>query len=69
MSAKHETIIELHRTGYTNSEIVKLIEAPRSTVHQIVKRFKELGNAADQPRSGRPRRLLKPVSSATHRDP
>ena len=34
MSAKREAIIELHRAGYTNSEIVKLIKAPRSIVHQ-----------------------------------
>ena len=76
MSAKCEAIIELYRAGYTNSEIVKLIKAPRSTIHHT-KRFKELGNAADQPRSEdhevlalqSASKLLKPVSSATHRYP
>ena len=47
MSAKREAIIELHCAGYTNLEIVKMIKAPRSTVHHTDKRFKELGNAAD----------------------
>ena len=36
MSAKSEAIIELHRAGYTNSEIVKLIKAPKSIVHHTV---------------------------------
>ena len=32
MSDKRAAIIELHRAGKTNSEIVKLLKAPRSTV-------------------------------------
>ena len=32
MSAKRAAIIELHRVGKTNSEIVKLLKAARSTV-------------------------------------
>ena len=42
MSDKRAAIIELHRAGKTNSEIVKLLKAPRSTVYHTVSRFKEL---------------------------
>ena len=73
MSAKREVIIELHRAGYTNSEIVKLIKALRSTFHHTVKRFKELGNATDRPPSGRPRsartpKLVKAVKARIKRN-
>ena len=39
MSAKHAAISELHRAGKTNSEIVKLLKAARSTVYYTVMRF------------------------------
>ena len=39
MSAKHAAIIELHRASKTNSEIVKLLKAVRSTVYYNVTRF------------------------------
>ena len=39
MSAKCVTIIELHRTGKTNSEVMKLLKAARSTVYFTVTRF------------------------------
>ena len=42
MSNKRAAIIELHCAGKTNSEIVKLLKAPRSTVYYTVSRFKEL---------------------------
>ena len=72
--AKREAIIELHRAGKKNSEIVKLIKAPRSTVYHTVKRFNELGNAADRPRSGRPRtartpKLVNAVKARVRRNP
>ena len=55
MSDKRAAIIELHRAGKTNSEIVKLLKAPRSTVYHTVSRFKKLQNTKDCPQSGRPR--------------
>ena len=55
MNDKRAAIIELHRAGKTNSEIVKLLKAPRSTVYHTVSRFKELQSTDDRPRSGRPR--------------
>ena len=74
MRAEREAMIKLHRAGYTNSEIVKLIKVPRSTVHHTGKRFKELGNLADRPRSGRPRstrtpKLVKAVEARIKRNP
>ena len=54
MSDKRAAIIKLHRAGKTNSEIVKFLKAPRSTVYHMVSRFKELQSTEDRPRSGRP---------------
>ena len=54
MSAKHAAIIELYSTGKTNSEIVKLLKAARSTVYYTVTRFGELKSTEDHPRCGRP---------------
>ena len=42
MSDKRAAVIELHRAGKTNSENVKLLKAPRSTVYHTISRFKEL---------------------------
>jgi transposase len=47
-------IIELHKNGLTNSEIVKATGYGRMKVHRAVKRFTETGGAMDRPRSGRP---------------
>ena len=49
-----EAIVQLHCTGKTNQEIVKLLKAPKSTVWDAVIRYKELGTTGDQPRVGRP---------------
>ena len=54
MSDKRAAIIELYRAGKTNSEILKVIKASRSTVYHTVSRCKELQSAEDRPRSGRP---------------
>ena len=40
MSDKRAAIIQLHRAGKTNSEIVKLLKAPRSTVYHTVSSLK-----------------------------
>ena len=48
MSAKRAAIIELHSAGKTNSEIVKLLKAARSTVYYTVRRFRELKITADR---------------------
>ena len=53
--AQREAIIEIHRAGKKNSEIVKLIRGPKLTVYHIIKRFEALGNASNRLRRGRPR--------------
>jgi len=74
MSDKRAAIIELHRAGKTNSEIVKLLKAPRSTVYNTVGRFKELQSTDDRPRSGRPRssrtpKMINAVRARIRRNP
>ena len=55
MSDRRAAIIKLHRTGKTNSEIIKLLKAPKSTVCHTVNRFKELNSNEDRLQSSRPR--------------
>ena len=54
MCDKCAAIIELYHAGKTNSEIVKLLKAPRSTIYHTVSRFKELQTTKDCPQSERP---------------
>ena len=77
MSAKRAAIIELHHTGKTNSEIVKLLKAAISTVYYTVTRFQELKSTEDHPQCGRPQSsgrckmslmLSEPESGAIQRD-
>ena len=58
MSAKRAAIIELHRIGKTNSEIMKLLKAARSTVYYTVMRFQELKSTEDRRRCVRRQRSL-----------
>ena len=74
MSDKRAAIIELHRAGKTNSEIVKLLKAPRSTVYHTVSRCKELQSTEDRPQNGRPRssrtpKMINAVRARIRRNP
>ena len=74
MSDKRAAIIEPLRAGKTNSEIVKLLKVPRSTVYHTVSRFKELQSTEDRPRSGRPRssrtsKMINTVRARIRRNP
>lgn len=53
-------IIELHKSGMTNSMIVKATGYGRMKVHRAVKRFMETGDTVDRPRSGRPTTVTTP---------
>ena len=55
MCDKRAAIIELQHVGKTNSEIIKLLKASKSTVYHTINRLKELISTEDLPRSGRPR--------------
>ena len=59
--SKRAAIIQLHRAGHSNSKIMKLLKAPKSTVRDTILRFQELGTMEDQDRSGRPRSARTPV--------
>ena len=41
--SKRAAIIQLHRAGHSNSKIMKLLKAPKSTVCDTILRFQELG--------------------------
>ena len=74
MSDKRAAIIELYRAGKTNSEILKLLKAPRSTVYHTISRCKELQSTEDRPRSGRPRssrtpKMINAVRARIRRNP
>ena len=63
MSDKLAAIIQLHHAGKTNSDIVKLLKAPRSTAYHTVSRFKELQSTKDRSLSGRPQSSRMPAQS------
>ena len=59
--SKRAAIIQLHRAGHSNSKIMKLLKAPKSTVRDTILCFQELGTMEDQDRSGRPRSTRTPA--------
>ena len=59
--SKRAAIIQLHRAGHSNSKIMKLLKAPKSTVRDTILRFQELGTMEDRDRSGRPRSARTPA--------
>lgn len=56
MNHKREcgTIVKLHKAGMKTADIVPRTGFKKSTVYDAVERFKETGETADRPRSGRP---------------
>ena len=52
---KRDAILGLYRAGTPISKIIKQLKVPKSTVYDAVRRYKELGNTKDRPKSGRPR--------------
>ena len=50
-------IIKLHNQCKSLSEIAKVINRPRSTVHSIIDRFGTTKSHQNKPRSGRPRKV------------
>src|SRR5277367_710980 len=57
MEAKRVEIPALLRAGHPKSEIAKLLNVSRMTVHRVAVRLKNGGDLKDQHRSGRPRDL------------
>ena len=50
---QREVIIEIHRAGRHDFEIVIVIKALHATVYHTIRRFEVLGDASDCPRSER----------------
>ena len=74
VSDKRAPIIELRRAGKNNSEILKLLRSPKSTVYHTINRFKELNSTEDRPRSGRPQtsrnpKVINAVRASLRRNP
>ena len=66
--SKRAAIIQLHRAGHSNSKIMKLLKAPKSTVRDTILRFQELGTMEDRDRSGRPRSARTPAKIKAFRE-
>ena len=57
METERLTIIELYRKGKDQSEILKILNIPktrRKFVYRTINRYKDTGSVSDKPRSGRP---------------
>ena len=50
-----EAIIELYCAGMPIKKIITQLNLPKSTVYDVVKRYKEIGTTEDRPKCGRPR--------------
>ncbi|XP_076037187.1 uncharacterized protein LOC143022725 [Oratosquilla oratoria] len=53
MANKRNTILELHRQGKRQCDIVRLLGVRKDVISKAVKRFKELGHEGDRPGRGR----------------
>ena len=52
--SKRDAIIELYCVGMPIPKIIKQLKVPKSTIYDAVKRYQDLGNTKDRPKSGRP---------------
>ena len=52
---KRDAIIRLYRAGAHISKILKQLKVPRFTIYCAGRRYKELSNTKNYPKSGRPR--------------
>ena len=71
---KRDAIIGLYRTGTPTSKLIKQLKIPKSTVYDVVMRYKELSNIKDRPKRGCPcsfptKSSSKAVQERVRRDP
>ena len=71
---KRDDIIGLYCAETPISTIIKQLKVPKYTVYDAVRKYKELGNTKDRPKSGRPRSCskkssIKAVQKRVKRDP
>ena len=72
--SKRDAIIELYRAGTPIPKIIKQLKVPKSTIYDAVKRYQDLGNTKDHPKSGQPRTArtkanIKAVRERVRRNP
>ena len=72
--SQRQAIIQLHCTGKTNPQIVKLVKVAKVTVRDDVMRYKEFGTCSDRPRCGcprtaRPQSKIKVIRERIRRNP
>ena len=48
-------VVALHKVKLSSSDISKMLRLPKSTVHDIIKKYKKNESVEDKPRSGRPK--------------
>lgn len=53
MAKERSAILELHRRGKRQCEIVRLLNVPQQTVSKGIRRYEELGHEGDRPGRGR----------------
>ena len=71
---KRDDIIGLYRAGILISKIIKKLKVPKSKVYDALRRYKELGNTKDRPKSGCPcscrtKSNIKDIQERVRRDP
>ena len=50
-------IIGLWKGGHSERNIMEILGHPKTTIHDIITKYKNLGNVTDVPHSGRPPKL------------
>ena len=60
MSDNRALIISMHLKNIRQCDIARQLLIPRQRVSETIKRYRELGNDQDRPRSGRPLTAVTP---------
>ena len=54
---EREEIVGLHKGGFSYEKIEKILDRPKTTIRNVIKKFNEQGLTSTAPRSGRPKIL------------
>jgi len=64
-----KVVVKLSREGKTLREISALLSIDKTTMNNIINKFKTTGSVADRLRSGRPRKITARVDKLIRRKP
>jgi len=56
---EREEIVGLHKGGFSYEKIEKILDRPKTTIHNVIKKFNEQGLTSTALHSGRPKILSK----------